>query len=431
VVWQARRRPWLLVGWLWFVGSLVPVIGLVQSGDQAWADRYTYWPHIGLLVAIVWGLAEAADRARVPAALRAAVAMLAVGVLMALTWIQVGHWHDTRTLWERALAVTPVNFRAQLGLGDYYRAQDRLDLAVTYYAEGLRLRPDYTVYRYALGGVLHQLNREEEAAVQFEEATRQAPYYFLAWLKLGEVRLRQGQATEAARCYRRALDLQPEAADALAGMGEARWQDGGRAEAVRLFHEALRYDPGHAAAWHGLGLDYLAQGQPDRALKALDKAMWARPDVIVMSNLGVALGRLERWTDAARLQFRAAQLQDKADHTAEKMHGRPAERESVRLLVLLECRLAFAWRHLGKSTDADQAYREALRHDPAWPDKFAARARALLTAPDVNARDPQLAFELASQAVEAVGVPSASLWEVLTLARTAVGQDPENAKEAR
>jgi tetratricopeptide (TPR) repeat protein len=419
--WQARR-PWLLVGWLWFVGSLVPVLGLVQGGDQAWADRYTYWPHIGLLVAVVWGLAEVADRARVPAAWRAAAATFLVGVLAALTWVQVGYWRNTPTLWERALAVTPENFRAQLGLGDYYQATGRLDLAASHYAEGLRLRSDYTVYRFAFGSVLHQLNREDEAAEQFQEAVRQAPHYFLAWLKLGEVRLQQGETAEAARCFRRALDLQPEAADALAGLGEALWQDNRRPEAVWLFREALRRDPGHSAAWHGLGLADLAQGQPEQALAALDQAMRSRPHVHVMSDLGVALGRTGRWADAARLQFRAAQLQDQADRDVEKMGGRPAVREAVRLLVLLECRLAFAWQHLGKRADADQAYREALRHDREWPGKFAAKARVLVADPDVNRRDPHLAFELASQAVAAVANPPAALRDALALARAALGQ---------
>jgi hypothetical protein len=122
-LWQARRRPWLAVGWFWFVGSLVPVIGLVQGGSQGWADRFSYWPHIGLFAAVVFGLREVALRLRLPTWLPISAATLALAVLAVLTWRQVQTWRDTRILWEHALAVTESNAPAHQHLATAYRRQ--------------------------------------------------------------------------------------------------------------------------------------------------------------------------------------------------------------------------------------------------------------------------------------------------------------------
>jgi tetratricopeptide (TPR) repeat protein len=424
-VWQARQRPWFLVGWLWFVGSLLPVSGLALAGDQAWADRFTYWPHIGLLVALVWGLAEAADRLRLPAAVFAMAAAAALAVLATITWVQVGYWRDTLTLWERAMAVTEENFRAHVGLGDYYRENGQLDRTVAHYAECLRIRPEAPAYRFSYGSVLHELNREDEAAAQLEETVRRAPDFGLAWHNLGLVRLRQDRPADAARCFRKALDAEPDSSVSLAGLARALWQEAKRAEAVETFQAALRNDPGNATAWHGLGVAHLALGETDKALDALGRALRLQPQLIeVASDLGVALGRAGRWADAARFQGRAVQLQDQYDNYVKQMGGLPPERDGVRQLVRFESRLGFALRHCGRRTDSERAYRAALALDPEWPQKFAAQARALAANADKCRRDPQQAFELASQAAEAVDEPSAALLDALTLARAALGHGP-------
>jgi hypothetical protein len=127
-LWQARRRPWLLVGWLWFVGSLAPMIGLAQGGGQAWADRFSYWPHIGLFVAVVWEAESWVERLSMPLFSRAAWGLI-LGGLTALSWVQVTYWHDSVALWEHAVAVTKDNVRALEGLGRAYRAQGRLEEA--------------------------------------------------------------------------------------------------------------------------------------------------------------------------------------------------------------------------------------------------------------------------------------------------------------
>jgi hypothetical protein len=139
-LWQARQRPWLIAGWLWFVGSLLPVIGLAQGGAQAWADRFCYWPHIGLFFAIVWGLAELVARVRVPALVSATVGALVLAVLLRMTWVQVGYWQNGVTLWEHTVDMTDDNDRAHEHLSACYRGQGRLDEADFHLAEACRIQ---------------------------------------------------------------------------------------------------------------------------------------------------------------------------------------------------------------------------------------------------------------------------------------------------
>ncbi len=137
---QARRRPWLLVGWLWFVGGLLPVIGLAQGGAQAWADRFSYWPHVGLFVAVAWGLGELAECVRLPRPACAAAAALVLGALAALTWVQVGHWRNSTALWEHTVAVTKDNDRAHQFLAQAYRQAGRPDEALFHLTEATRIQ---------------------------------------------------------------------------------------------------------------------------------------------------------------------------------------------------------------------------------------------------------------------------------------------------
>ena len=138
--WQARRRPWLIVGWLWFVGTLLPVIGFAQGGKQAWADRFSYWPHIGLFVALVWGLSELIERFRVPLPAVRLIGAAVLGWLAFLTWGQVGVWQDTRTLWQQALDATHENEYAHEHLARYYHTQGRDTESEPHHVEAYRLQ---------------------------------------------------------------------------------------------------------------------------------------------------------------------------------------------------------------------------------------------------------------------------------------------------
>jgi hypothetical protein len=160
-VWKARRAPWLLIGWLWFLGTLVPVIGLVQVGRQAMADRYTYLPSIGLFVAIVWEIAALAGKRR---AILATAAAAIVALLAAGTWKQAGTWHDSVALYRHALAVTRGNYVSHVGLAKALVAKRDWKGAAEQYRAALALRPGLTEARAGLAAVLRagELQVEEE-----------------------------------------------------------------------------------------------------------------------------------------------------------------------------------------------------------------------------------------------------------------------------
>jgi hypothetical protein len=137
---QARQRPWLIVGWLWFVGTLIPVIGFAQGGRQAWADRFSYWPHIGLFVALIWGLGELVERFRLHALVPRLAAMLVLGLLVMRTWDQIGYWINSEVLWQRAVSVTTDNDFAHQRLARLYWLRGAQDQAEFHLLEADRIQ---------------------------------------------------------------------------------------------------------------------------------------------------------------------------------------------------------------------------------------------------------------------------------------------------
>jgi tetratricopeptide (TPR) repeat protein len=430
--WQARRRPWLLVGWLWFVGTLIPVIGLAQGGEQAWADRFSHWPQIGLLGALVWELSEVVRRWQMPALVPVLAGGAALCCLGVLTWIQVGYWHDVVILWERALAVTPDNGRAHLALGKYYLDRGQLDEAGSHLAEAVRLKPAEPHPHYLLGAALQVLGLEEEAADQFQRALDLAPEYPPALQALATIQLNQEQPEEAVRHFHAILARQPDSAVALAGLGQALLALGQRREALDALHAALAQSPGNVMAWQGLGRALLSDGKPTEALAALEHAVRGVPQLpSAYSDLGIALGRQGRWADAVRAHTTALQMQGYLDEQRRVMHGRPSATGSLPDLVSYQCWQAFALNRIGNHSAAEAVYREALARDPTWPQKFATKALCLATAAQPDRRDPWLAADLAGQAIEGLGEPSAAMLDALAAAQAALGQFPDAVRTAR
>lgn len=310
---HARTRPYLAVGWLWYLSTLVPVIGLVQVGEQARADRYMYLPSVGLSLMLAWGAADATARwpqLRVPLA---AGGIAALAALAALAWFQVQHWRDTLALWERALAVTEGNYFAHHRLASRLGALGiRLAEAEAHYAEAMRLRPSWAdpvvgradlraargdlsaaVHGYQrglaldpqnprahgnLGIVLAQLGRFGQARLHLERALTPAGGSAAFHNALGVVAAYEGREHDAAREYQQALDQAPlllEAAKNLAWLlatsGDATLRDG--PEAIRVSEAALartrRRRPGLLAT---LAAGYAASGRFDEAIRIATKA---------------------------------------------------------------------------------------------------------------------------------------------------------------
>ena len=235
-----RRRPWLAAGWLWYVGMLLPMIGLVQFGDLALADRFTYLPLVGLALALVWTARDlCAGQPRCGRVLPA-VAVALTCALAALSVTQLRLWRDSVTLLGHTLAVTGDNPFVRANLGWSLAGLGRYQEAFRHYQEALRLAPAYAEAHNNFGVVLARLGRLREAEAEFREAVRLKPQLAPAWSTLGYALARQGRHAEAEACYREVLRLEPDNPDAHDNLAELMRAFGRPAEELRHRLEAGR-----------------------------------------------------------------------------------------------------------------------------------------------------------------------------------------------
>ncbi len=270
------KHPFLTVGWLWYVGTLVPVIGLVQIGGQARADRYTYIPLIGLFIMIAWGAPELLKRWRQRKLLLAACAAIVLIALAAVARVQVGHWKNTVTLLQRSASVTSNNYFAHYNLGNHLKRAGRLDEAVKHYRLAVDVRPSAADAHYNLANTLKLQGRLAEAAMGYGETLRIDPDYAGALHGLGSIRLEEGRLEEAASLLLRAARLQP-SAEILNDLGIALLAQDRVDEAVEHFAEALRLQP-DAVRHNGLGVALLRQGKLEQAIAHFRAALALEPD---------------------------------------------------------------------------------------------------------------------------------------------------------
>jgi len=278
VVRAGRRHPFLAVGWFWYLGTLVPVIGLVQVGLQALADRYTYVPLVGLFIIISWGAhyLQAGWKSRwLALALLAAVVLSA---LMICTGLQLRHWSNSITLFKHAISVTTDNWVARNNLGEGLERQGRLQEAVSHYNEALRIKPGFAKAHNNLGNALLSQGKAQEAVSHYNEALRMKPDYAKAHYNLGTALLGQGRAEEAARHYEAALRINPDYYEAHYNLGLALARQGRVGEAIEHFSETLRLMPGFAEAHYNLGNALLRQGIVKEAIYHYSEALRIKPD---------------------------------------------------------------------------------------------------------------------------------------------------------
>jgi tetratricopeptide (TPR) repeat protein len=204
---ERARAPFLLVGWFWFFGVLVPMIGLVQVGGQSMADRFTYIPSVGLFIMLVWGGWRLLEKRAFGRQAAAALAVLSIAVLGMAASVQIGFWKDSVTLFRHTVAATRDNSIAQHNLAFSLAGDGRLEEAVPYYRESLRLEPRNPRGYYNLGLALAGLGKPEEAASCFAEAARQWPEYAEAHYSLGAMLLQLNRPAQAREELQAALNL--------------------------------------------------------------------------------------------------------------------------------------------------------------------------------------------------------------------------------
>ena len=266
------RFPYLLVGWLWYLGTLVPVIGLVQVGSQAMADRYTYVPLVGIFVIVAWGCADLASRAGaarwLPAAAGAVV--LALGIV---TNVQAGYWQDSLALFGHALEVDQDNYMAHYNLGVELVRRGRIEEALAHYTEALRIRPRFAKTHTSLANIHLNQGKLDEAEREAREAIRLDPNQALAHYCLGGIAVRRGRAQEAVTHYEQALRIDPEDARVHNNLGVTLAGLGRMEEAVSRFEAAVRIKPDDGLARGNLAAGLLSLG---RSAEAWQEARRAR-----------------------------------------------------------------------------------------------------------------------------------------------------------
>jgi Flp pilus assembly protein TadD len=278
VVRQARRRGWLAVGWFWYLGTLVPVIGLVQVGGPGMADRCAYIPLIGVYVMVAWGMGESAARFGIPKPATAAVAVVWLLALLACAWVQVGYWRSDTLLFRRALVVTKDNWMAHNSLGEAAHEAGRDEEAVAHYREALRIWPGSPEVHNDLGVALFKLGRHGEAISHFREALRIRPGHPEAHNNLGVHLSDIGRDEEAVAHYREALRIRPDYAEAHHNLGMALARSGMSGEATGHLRRAVRLRPDYAEAHNNLGVLLARQGAYSEAVSEFREALRLKPD---------------------------------------------------------------------------------------------------------------------------------------------------------
>jgi len=250
-LWQRRKQPWMLVGWVWYLVMLLPVVGVIQVGGQAHADRYTYLPQIGIYVALTWLVAEWRVRWLHHGPFHAALGGLMAGVLalfMVCAWQQTAYWQNSETLWTCTLACTTDNDIAQDNLGIVLMQKGKMDAAITCFQQALQIRPDFAEARNNLGHALLQMGKVDAAITSFQQALQIRPDFAEAHDNLGNALLQTGKVDEAITHCQRALQIKPDDAEACVNLGNALFRKGREDDAIAQYQKALQIKPGLAMA---------------------------------------------------------------------------------------------------------------------------------------------------------------------------------------
>ncbi len=274
-VWQSRRRPWIAVGWFWFLGTLVPVIGIVQVGLQSMADRYTYLTIVGVQVAAGWSLATAATAVSRRIWVAAGLAVL-LGCA-ALTWRQIAVWRDSDTLFTRAIEATEGNYLAHDNRGLHRYKAGRVDEAFADYRASLAIRPDYMNANNNLGHALTELGRPAEAVPLFRRALAAQPGNPEVTNNLANALSDLNQLDEAMALYEQVLSRHPDHTNALNGSAVVLAMRGKPQEARARLERSLAFAPGNAGAHNNLGNVYSMLGDRAGALRHYQRATELNP----------------------------------------------------------------------------------------------------------------------------------------------------------
>jgi tetratricopeptide (TPR) repeat protein len=343
----AKNHRYLVTGWFWYLGTLVPVIGLVQVGEQALADRYTYIPLTGLFIIIAWGLPEFLGKWSYRKIALWTSSLIVLSVLAIFAHIKQQYWKNTLTLCEHALRVTDNNYQAHFCIAYMLFEQDRIEEAIRHGTEAVRINPNNTNVITMLGAALHRAGRIDEAIYYYKRALEIRPNLTNAHLNLAAICVNKGELDEAVRHYRTVLkttDTIPIHND----LGYALLKLGRFEEAAEEYHKVYSATPNDPNVLNKFGYALTQAGKFDESILILNKAIQIAPDLIELRfNLGLALTESNKLTEAAKEYEKILLIQPQS---ATAHNG-----------------LGTVFFQQGKLADAVKEYRESLRIKPDDP----------------------------------------------------------------
>jgi tetratricopeptide (TPR) repeat protein len=319
-----RKHPYLLAGWFWYLVMLLPVIGLVQVGEQGHADRYTYLPSIGLFLVAVWLAGDVLAVFKVPVRLGLASAIVIMFALARAAFVQTSYWHNSESLWTHALAVTSDNDVAHNNLGYLCADRGELDKAISHFESAARIRSGKTDPHYDAGSAFMQMNladtlategRSDEAMAHYEEAIRLQPYYADAYYNRGNVLFAKGRTDEAIADWERTLQLRPDDAEAHTCLGNAFLRQGSLKEAIAQYEIAVALAPDDPHSRNNIA--WTLATSSDDSIRDGAKAVGFAQQAVALSGgrepqflrtLGAAYAETGRFTEAIGAARQAAAI---------------------------------------------------------------------------------------------------------------------------
>jgi Flp pilus assembly protein TadD len=291
-----RKHPYFLTGWFWFLGMLVPVSGIVQVGEQAHADRYTYLPQIGLYILATWFVADTVSLWRHRRILLGTAMATSIVMLMWPAWKQTSYWRDGRALWTHAVAVNPQNDTAYISLCDLDLRENRLSDAISHARRALEIRPDSPDAHSRLGVALSASGQNEEASIHFQKVLETRQIRPRVHYNIATLFLNSGHVDEAIAEFEKELRIQPEFVEAHNNLGIALTSKGELDAALAHFQKAMELDPSLPKVHHNIAMILLRQGHPDQAIAHLQKEVQINPaSAEAHSDLGIA------WSQQGRI----------------------------------------------------------------------------------------------------------------------------------
>ena len=298
-----KSRPWFLFGWLWYLGTLVPVIGLVQVGVQAMADRYTYVPLIGLFIIIAWGLCDLLTYWKFKRLAMAAFGLALVGGLMALSWKQIGYWQNNTTIFKHALEVTENNSVAHNNYAlSVVAQQDKIPEAIRHFKIALDINPNSANVHLNLGLALFWQGNLEEARQSFTKVLQIKSSDATAYNYLGKIQNRLGAPDRAIPSFLQSIKINPDYAEAYNNLGISLYRLGKTDQAVPNYLQAIRIMPSYVEAYNNAGAALIKLGEINKAVAFFREAVRIAPDFVeAQNNLNHTLAALKTLNDRANI----------------------------------------------------------------------------------------------------------------------------------